>query len=1142
MLGIFGVGTTVWAAATIQTTLHRSASLDSGLIAHYTFDGTDTDIATASGGSWTEVTSSADFSVRTRAQTLLSYDDKLWLIGGWNGAQIEEVWNSSDGANWSLVTNSLPFGANATKEALVYDGKMWLLGGGDNSVWNSTNGSTWTQVTSDAGWGGSGTRNQHAVLVYDNKMWMLGGWSGTNRHDVWYSTDGVNWTEATSAAGWSIRQNHSAVAYDGKMWVIGGGDAEVWYSTDGANWTQATSDAGVGGSLISHRSLVYDNKMWIITGQIEGYPSSKVWSSEDGVTWTQVASAPGFTSRLEAGAVVHDGKIWLVAGRNGGTNFLNDVWSTTIPGTNQVTDSSGNGNNGTHEGNTRETTLGRIGQALKFDGTSDYVLVGDTSASARTISFWIKPEAAGSVMRLSSTASIGVAGGPVQFIGASTGVNSSTLPPHKAGDLLVAFAYRDGSTTAPSLVSGWTNVNASGASTNSSRLAYRVASASGTSSGTWTNATSAVFHVYRGVNQSTPIGGNGSGSGASTTVTYPSLTMSVSDGSSWVTGFAGHRSTNTGLENPPPGMVNRASVVDGTDEASGHDTAGGVSSWSAQSVSVGGTSRGWRAQTLEIRSADSTITTTGISSPTIYIDGVSGSTLEAGKLQHVVITSSTPISVSDLQIGRNGSSYFKGVLDDVRLYNKVLTADEINRVYHVGATTKINTTLKRSDIDNGLVLHYTFDGQTATGGTVTDQSGNGRNGTYSTTEVSLGRIGQGMYFNGTGGSNKVQVADHSSLNPGMNSFTYGLWVKAKRSVSDWDMPFYKGGASAGDFGYDIELGNDVWGAGISDGSTNYIAFFNDNGWSGPYLKNGQWYHLMAVIDRSNNQLRTYRDGSLVDTTSISGAGSIQTTKSLEFGGRTDIDGPLPYDGVIDDVRIYNKALTATEINRIYHLGATTHVNTTLPSTDLDNGLVGHWTFDGGTISGSTISDVAGSNNGTYTNGIGVGPGKIGQGLLFGSSTYVSVPYNSSFNLTSDMSVATWVKLDSSPTGPVSFVTRAGSSPAQFFLGIKEVGVDKLPYFDAGTQATSTAALSEDRWQLLVGVFNNTANTVSLYVDGQLDNSVTYTGTPASNTVSPVYIGSKDGTGEWVPGTMDDVRIYNRALSADEVKRLYELGH
>ncbi len=194
--------------------------------------------------------------------------------------------------------------------------------------------------------------------------------------------------------------------------------------------------------------------------------------------------------------------------------------------------------------------------------------------------------------------------GSVSFVASLSGVGASiTIPVHQVGDLLVIFAYRDGSVTAPTLPAGWTNIGtAGGASLNASTLAYRVATATSDPSGTWTGATAITVHIYRGQNSATPVGANADTGSSSIIVTYPALVLTNTNGTSWITAFAGHTSINTTLETPPALMVNRTDFVDATDEVASHDTNTGVSSWSATNVSVGGTSSGWRARTLEILS------------------------------------------------------------------------------------------------------------------------------------------------------------------------------------------------------------------------------------------------------------------------------------------------------------------------------------------------------------------------------------------------------------------------------------------------------------------------------------------------------------------------------------------------------------
>ena len=152
----------------------------------------------------------------------------------------------------------------------------------------------------------------------------------------------------------------------------------------------------------------------------------------------------------------------------------------------------------------------------------------------------------------------------ISFVGAQGAAAATvTIPTHQSGDMILIFAYRDGSNTAPTAptaggtVPTWTLIGTSGANTNSSRFHYAVATASTTTSGTWTNATELICLVYRGTKL---VGANAGGSGsATTTVNYPALTLQRTDNSSWVVGVAGHR-TATNVELAPSGMTNRTTA------------------------------------------------------------------------------------------------------------------------------------------------------------------------------------------------------------------------------------------------------------------------------------------------------------------------------------------------------------------------------------------------------------------------------------------------------------------------------------------------------------------------------------------------------------------------------------------------------
>jgi hypothetical protein len=103
----------------------------------------------------------------------------------------------------------------------------------------------------------------------------------------------------------------------------------------------------------------------------------------------------------------------------------------------------------------------------------------------------------------------------------------------------------------------------------------------------------------------------------------------------------------------------------------------------------------------------------------------------------------------------------------------------------------------------------------------------------------------------------------------------------------------------------MELGSGAWTANLHDGRTSVQAVFASS------LSLNQWVHLVAVVDRSNNQLNVYKNGAFVAQKSIWGLGSLSSTQPAPIGG----GGRFP--GAIDNVRIYNRALSAQEVEQLY---------------------------------------------------------------------------------------------------------------------------------------------------------------------------------------------------------------------------------
>ena len=236
-------------------------------------------------------------------------------------------WQS--GAEWSSRRN---------QAGVAFNNRLWVLGGNDgtnrNDVWSSADGITWTQETAAAQWS---PRQDHAVAVFNNKLWVLGGNGGGNQNDVWSSTDGVTWIEetATVPAPWPARSAHAVVVFNNELWVMGGNGPgagstarlnDVWSSVDGVTWTQQFA-TGHWSERGGHAVAVFNNELWLMGGNPSGASSrmSDVWSSTNGINWNLVTTVPGWSARRGHAVAVLNNQLWLLGG-NAGSN-QNDVWS-----------------------------------------------------------------------------------------------------------------------------------------------------------------------------------------------------------------------------------------------------------------------------------------------------------------------------------------------------------------------------------------------------------------------------------------------------------------------------------------------------------------------------------------------------------------------------------------------------------------------------------------------------------------------------------------------------------------------------------------------------------------------------------------------------------------------------------------------
>lgn len=189
---------------------------------------------------------------------------------------------------------------------------------------------------------------------------------------------------------------------------------------------------------------------------------------------------------------------------------------------------------------------------------------------------------------------------PVLVSANAAAASSMALPAHQAGDLLVMYAFRNGSASQSTLPAGWTSHITDNRNLVSQRVAYKIAASAAEVSGTWTNADTTVCLVYR---NASGLGAAATGVANTSTITIPALALNVADGSSVVAVFAGR--DGGGLFDssyaPPAGTTLRA-FVNTRPAAAGYDTGVGVTGYAGSTITTGSSAE-WNGMSVEVLAA-----------------------------------------------------------------------------------------------------------------------------------------------------------------------------------------------------------------------------------------------------------------------------------------------------------------------------------------------------------------------------------------------------------------------------------------------------------------------------------------------------------------------------------------------------------
>jgi len=392
-------------------------------------------------------------------------------------------------------------------------------------------------------------------------------------------------------------------------------------------------------------------------------------------------------------------------------------------------------------------------------------------------------------------------------------------------------------------------------------------------------------------------------------------------------------------------------------------------------------------------------------------------------------------------------------------------------------------------------------------GTIQDTSGEGNHGTTygSLTYGAGGVFGKALGFDGV--DDYVHISS-SAIIANSDAYTISGWFKTS-SVGTNNYIYAETRTDSGTPLVVLGLRGGRAYFAARDDAGNIIELqptdtYNDN----------YWHHIVAV--RSGSNFSLYVDKVLKGTATQSIG--ITTINIVTIGARNDAGTWYYFDGTIDEIAIFNRALSAEEI-RNHFLRARV-----LDSSPQENN---------GTIVGAKDTE-----------------GKLRNALLFdGVDDYVEIPKTASFAGKNAGSISLWYKPNANPTGgdAALFYESTGSSGYSRFAIFHGLNGD-LKGFMRDTNTGASFSVTEinpflaGNWYHIVLTFDSATDELILYRNGSpVDLDTAAKGSFTTETpADPIAIGAyKAGVSYYVNGIIDEVVIYDRALSADEIRALYE---
>jgi hypothetical protein len=475
-----------------------------------------------------------------------------------------------------------------------------------------------------------------------------------------------------------------------------------------------------------------------------------------------------------------------------------------------------------------------------------------------------------------------------------------------------------------------------------------------------------------------------------------------------------------------------------------------------------------------------------------------------------------------LGIANEGGSYFwPGTLDEVALYPYALAPAQILAHYQARALPHLPGSYAYQVIQSGASNYWRL-GE-GSGTTAVDVVG-GADGAISggVTLAQPGAIADGntaMTFNGTTG--KVQTA---ALTIPV-ACTVELWSRAAAESGTYRALFSTRTLATGST-VGILLHNtwiEVYGKDPSVGLTGSRT-----------IADSVWHHVVFVCTGTTATL--YVDGT-EESSNPSFARTTPTTGPAGIG--FDAESTLYTNGLLDDIALYPRALTASEIAIHYHVGKATFAAGSYPERVLLDGASNFWRL--GEVTGASAVDVIGGAHGTISGGVAKGvAGAVGDGdpaMVFDGATGKIVTA-ATVTIPVVATVEAWVKSVVDGTFHPIIALGSGQTPSVYLDPSSFVAFfDSVP----GIAVVGHVVVPAGTWHHIV--ITLTGTTATFYLDGILDRTQ-----PMARPVASTNLGNiaNDPAFGAVPngffnGSLDDIAIYPLALTAEQIAQHYQLA-